>query len=391
MKTNCWALSWKQCSIHFEGPKSNTIGFVKLLRHKYSKDTYSDPTSCTHVAKRSNLMHLDVTHGSEIESPGLLPLYPQLTPKRFPQRPWVWMPLCATSWQDAQRALNYLKVEFKKAGCKEKKVVAKGRPSRYIKPSIDNFRRSKKGSALIRQEVKRLLVDQAKAFVKKPMLDPNEEFVRYSEHGKATQIKLTALLEKAPMFFSIYFTNIRKKIDFGHRVHKWLVEVAWCYFSVRFFWSVSKGNRFWDVFCDRTFPAPVFFFEKKKRTTWGVDCSEGRIDDPIERLSSTDCICEMCIQPAGRSCRRSDWRVWWQWIRLKFPLSIPVQDSKFQQTFDFLKKWFGWIGVHWQKQLPSLAYKDPQRTSQSREEKNVIQSWLILHLMLKVNEGNGTY
>ena len=180
-------------------------------------------------------MHLNVTHGSEIESPGLLPLYPQLTPKRFPQRPWVWMPLCATSWQDAQRALNYLKVEFKKAGCKEKKVVAKGRPSRYIKPSIDNFRRSKKGSALIRQEVKRLLVDQAKAFVKKPMLDPNEEFVRYSEHGKATQIKLTALLEKAPMFFSIYFTNIRKKIDFGHRVHKWLVEVAWCYFSVRFF------------------------------------------------------------------------------------------------------------------------------------------------------------
>ncbi|CAL1133760.1 unnamed protein product [Cladocopium goreaui] len=128
--------------------------------------------------------------------------------------------------EDAQRALNYLKVEFKKAGCKEKKVVAKGRPSRYIKPSIDNFRRSKKGSALIRQEVKRLLVDQAKAFVKKPMLDPNEEFVRYSEHGKATQIKLTALLEKAPMFFSIYFTNIRKKIDFGHRVHKWLVEVS---------------------------------------------------------------------------------------------------------------------------------------------------------------------
>ena len=75
-------------SIHFEGPKSNTIGFVKLLRHKYSKDTYSDPTSCTHVAKRSNLMHLNVTHRSEIESPGLLPLYPQLTPNRFTQRPW---------------------------------------------------------------------------------------------------------------------------------------------------------------------------------------------------------------------------------------------------------------------------------------------------------------
>lgn len=232
-------------------------------------------------------MHLNVTHGSEIESHGLLPFNPRLTPKRYPQRPWVWMPLCAKSWQDAQRALNYLKVEFKKAGCKEKKQ-AKGRPSRYIKPCIDNFRRSKKGSALIRQEVKRLLVDQAKAFVKKPMLDPNEEFVRYSEHGKATQIKLTALLEKAPMFFSIYFTNIRKKIDFGHRVHKWLVEVAWCYFSVRFF------DRFWNVFSDRIFPVNGFFVEKKNEqlevSTALKDGSTIPLNGLVAQIASVKCV-----------------------------------------------------------------------------------------------------
>ena len=37
----------------WEGLKWNTIGFLKPWRHTYSKDTYSDPSSCTHIAKRS--------------------------------------------------------------------------------------------------------------------------------------------------------------------------------------------------------------------------------------------------------------------------------------------------------------------------------------------------
>ena len=45
----CVHLGWYFSKRQILGPKWNTIGLVKRLRRTYSKDIYSDPTSCIHI------------------------------------------------------------------------------------------------------------------------------------------------------------------------------------------------------------------------------------------------------------------------------------------------------------------------------------------------------
>ena len=110
---------------------------------------------------------------------------------------------------------------------------SKGRPPRYIRPIPENFQRTKKGTKLIKQELQKILDLQTKLFPRKSMFDVNKENVRFTKAGSNQSIKISDLLTKAPIFFSKFFGTIKRKLDFGQRVHRWFSDVAWLdfYFS----------------------------------------------------------------------------------------------------------------------------------------------------------------
>eukprot|EP00435_Cladocopium_sp_Y103_P022614 s3656_g5.t1 len=113
--------------------------------------------------------------------------------------------------------------------CDNKPLVkprGRGKAKKYIKPCPDNFRRTKDGAKLVQQEMKRLLEEQAKMYPHKAMLSPDQSHVRFTHSGTNKQIPLDELMEKAPGFFSVYYTTIRKKADFGQKVYDWFQAVT---------------------------------------------------------------------------------------------------------------------------------------------------------------------
>ena len=119
--------------------------------------------------------------------------------------------------QESQRAMFQMRKEDPKPKEKEKNVHGRGRPAKYIKPVIENFKRTKAGFKLVQQEVKRLLVDQTKKFPHKAMMDVNEEKVSFTQNGSTNTIKLTELLTKAPHFFPFSIRPFARSssLDFG--------------------------------------------------------------------------------------------------------------------------------------------------------------------------------
>ena len=73
---------------------------------------------------------------------------------------------------------------------------------------------------------------------------------------------------------------------------------------------MSKGNRFWDVFCDRTFPAPVFFFEKKNEqlevSTALKDGSTIPLNGLVAQIASVKCVSNPLEEAAEDQTEESD-------------------------------------------------------------------------------------
>lgn len=99
------------------------------------------------------------------------------------------------------------------------------RAPKYIQPLLDNFRRSKRGFKLMWQEVAKLLRIQGKTFPNKAMVNLDGTWVTWNYSGQSGKISMEELGIKVPAFFDSYFVNIRKRIDFGHRVQKWINDV----------------------------------------------------------------------------------------------------------------------------------------------------------------------
>ena len=113
-------------------------------------------------------------------------------------------------------------VQKEKRGTKR----GRGRPNQFIKPVAENFKRTKAGARLVQQQIRRLLDEQQKMFPHKPMWSVDKDSIRFTDKGETHTIKCKDLMEKSPVFFSTYFNTIRKKLDYGHRVHRWLSDVS---------------------------------------------------------------------------------------------------------------------------------------------------------------------
>ena len=126
-------------------------------------------------------------------------------------------------WQDALKALISLNKEHQQEveATKKRRVTT----VKLIQPTIENFRRNKKGQKLIAQELSRLLTDQSRWFPLKPMASMDGTKVRFSHQGQVKEISKSELCAKASSFFSCYFGDIRNKLNYGAKVHGWLTEV----------------------------------------------------------------------------------------------------------------------------------------------------------------------
>ena len=136
--------------------------------------------------------------------------------------------------QDSMKALKHLVVEEQKKA-QESKGVKIVRGKRYIVPDIVNFRRTKKGKALMQQELRLLLEFQAKNFPTKPMLTVDRLSVRFSEQNTVCTVTMESLMDKVFDFFSYYFHDVRSKQAFGVKVQGWLVDAAVS--CIRFFFQ----------------------------------------------------------------------------------------------------------------------------------------------------------
>lgn len=124
---------------------------------------------------------------------------------------------------------------------KKAKATVKTSKKSWIPPLLDNFKRTKKGQQLIRQELMVLLQEESKMFPHKSMFNVDRTKVRYSEHGQVQEISVDALMERAPRFFSVYYATVRRKIDYGLKVQQWLKLVS-RFFGILFF---SKKEMFY--------------------------------------------------------------------------------------------------------------------------------------------------
>ena len=105
------------------------------------------------------------------------------------------------------------------------KITRAKRGPKYIQPVVANFMRTKRGYALMRQELKRLLVVQAKKMPSKALMDDEEKTIQYSFQDRSGTISLEKFLLLGPEFLDVFFSGVRKKIMFGAKVQSWLQTV----------------------------------------------------------------------------------------------------------------------------------------------------------------------
>ena len=113
------------------------------------------------------------------------------------------------------RAMAALAMKQEEEQAKEKK--SSGKRSRWINPIVENFKRTKKGRALMAQEMTRLIREQAKAMSAKALLDVNGKVVAWQYKGDKGSISLQELVEKTPVFFDAFFQEVRNKLMFGSK------------------------------------------------------------------------------------------------------------------------------------------------------------------------------
>lgn len=131
--------------------------------------------------------------------------------------------------QESQRVLMELNKESTEKTSNDKGGnVAKPKKakSKWIRPLPENHRRTQAGRRLVVQEVSKLLTDQSHFFPQRAMLDGAGKVVRYSANGQNFEIKLSDVEAKARYFFSYFFADTRRKLDYGTKVHSWLTKAA---------------------------------------------------------------------------------------------------------------------------------------------------------------------
>ena len=124
------------------------------------------------------------------------------------------------------KAIKHLIQEEKDKKSFDAKPVKAVRAKKYIEPIIANFRRTKKGRALVEQEFRSLLEFESKNFPLKSMLTPDGAQVRFSEKGSVKSVSVEELMGKVFDFFSYYFFDVRNKTAFGVKVQGWLNDAA---------------------------------------------------------------------------------------------------------------------------------------------------------------------
>ena len=126
----------------------------------------------------------------------------------------------------ALKALNEMNADLEDEPKQKKpKGTTKG-TRRYIVPIVGNFKRTKQGRALMEQECRKLIELQATKFPAKSMVDIDNKTITYSYNGTSGAISMTEFLLKAPVFFDNYFVSVRKKVEFGAKVHSWITDVT---------------------------------------------------------------------------------------------------------------------------------------------------------------------
>ena len=105
------------------------------------------------------------------------------------------------------------------------KMVKKSQPvkrgKKYIPPTTENFKRSKKGFQLMVQELRKALEDQAKRMPSKSLLNTDKTKVAYKHQSQKGTIDMQTLLKKAPLFLDAFFVGTRKRTEFAIKVRGW--------------------------------------------------------------------------------------------------------------------------------------------------------------------------
>ena len=106
-----------------------------------------------------------------------------------------------------------------------KKKPCKKREPKFIQPTVGNFKRTKNGQKLVKQEVLRLLRLQAKKMPEKALMDYMEKEVQYKYDSREGKTTVEKLLLKAFDFISNHFRETRAKLQYGVKVQTWLSNI----------------------------------------------------------------------------------------------------------------------------------------------------------------------
>jgi hypothetical protein len=126
------------------------------------------------------------------------------------------------SCQASVRAL----VELNKNSVDKEESTRKKREPRFIQPTVENFRRTKKGASLMEQELRRLVQKQAKKMPSKALLDVDETKITFQFQEKKGTLSVQDLCMKGPQFLDAYFRDYRNKIVFGTKVQTWFAQIS---------------------------------------------------------------------------------------------------------------------------------------------------------------------
>ena len=99
----------------------------------------------------------------------------------------------------------------------------KGGKVKEIEAKMANFKRTKDGRLLMKQELEKLLWMDGVKFQDKPIVHPTTDAIRVESTARMqTPVLRSALLEKVGEFFSNYYIDVRAPDIFAMRVFEWM-------------------------------------------------------------------------------------------------------------------------------------------------------------------------
>jgi len=133
--------------------------------------------------------------------------------------------ICMDLWEASARAVAEIAKQVPDEDEAAQKKTQQKRARKWIQPIVANYRRNKRGRALIQKQINKVIHLQGRLMPRQAMVDINGKTVSWKIYGKDGTVPMNQLVEKSSLFFDAYLKDFRKHLVYGSKVHSWFEKI----------------------------------------------------------------------------------------------------------------------------------------------------------------------